>query len=1180
MVFFCGAGVSVPTGIPGFRGLVQQLYSRLNTSPTSSEKRALDRSEFDTALDSLEARFNPGTMREEVVRLLTVPPSPEPLRLHRALLEVARTPSGLHLVTTNYDDNFARAYDADDLQFDVGPNVPTDLDNWNSVVHLHGRVQASASAGATAPLVLTDTDFGEAYLRRRWAAEFVLSLMDRYTVVFVGYSMADVVVRYLAKAVSGRRARNRIYSLVGYTDQIQREQRASQWQAHRIEPILYNSRDGHELLVRSVEEWARLSQDPHGYRVHLAVSGLSGAPDRGTHATDPERVVWALKDPAAAWPAFNQLRRDPVPGPEAAAWLHEFARRGLLEGTVSPKQHERGPAGPMITGRVEQQMLQTDSVAQAATIWIEIHAHAPAVFKWVIEHGRSLHFELRRRLWDRLTAADQELPEIPPRLIRLWTLLLAEPPDDYEFLLRLDPILSSLSGLQSEATDDILLRLLRPRLGVFPGPAPYRTSASGPEGAALQECAHTDVVLGCHDRSHGFNVLTEVEPSRFPGFLVRHAVVLTEYLRSALHLVSRSDQLDARFIHFQSGDAEMNADQQRRLLHEFVGAWTLLLDWVRESYRALPQGDTRREDLLRSWIASDETTLRRLALETIAQDDDADFDLAGRILLGRPHGLLLDDACSQEVLSVLRRVGARGSRELQAKLAEAIQLVLTADEEPDSGGASLAGVESRLEALDEGGMSLPPEALKFLAKHRERRGAARQHESQATPVLTGPIRCVVDALQHGTVDPEAFERFVRKRPVAGLVALERLGHAGQWPMELWKRALRMVRTRVGKSGSRHGSRLAELLLRIPDDLFSGIHSELSWLLGDLAEHWSRDDDTAFWHLWGRGWAHRSLDSADFSRTHALMDAMNTTAGRYADAALKRIRNVRAGSSGPIADRHLSILDQLARDESGPSGLLILASWLNWLYVHAPEWTTESIVSRMRWGQRSPADGRSEEVRMLWEVMAVRGSLTPDLVRALGPDLWTAVRRHKEFADGENLVRLFIYVSTWDQPRLIEQNDCRQLARIVVRDKPLQVGVALREVLKRNPGPADLTWRETVRPWLEHYWPREKALNTAESSTALVDVIMETGDAFPDAVEWANGYLTPLNEQIGSVWYHKRVWKEHPRAALALLHRIVPSGGVDPWARSSLTDMLRGLREVDSTLPRDSRFVELERRAAH
>ena len=90
-------------------------------------------------------------------------------------------------------------------------------------------------------------------------------------------------------------------------------------------------------------------------------------------------------------------------------------------------------------------MLQTDSVANAVAFWIEIHAHSPEVFQWVINRGHKIGFELRRRLWDRLVSIENGLPDIPPRIARLWTLLLAEPPDDAEFLLRLDRILSNLS---------------------------------------------------------------------------------------------------------------------------------------------------------------------------------------------------------------------------------------------------------------------------------------------------------------------------------------------------------------------------------------------------------------------------------------------------------------------------------------------------------------------------------------------------------------------------------------------------------------------------------------------------------------------------------------------------------------------------------------------------------------
>ena len=89
--------------------------------------------------------------------------------------------------------------------------------------------------------------------------------------------------------------------------------------------------------------------------------------------------------------------------------------------------------------------------------------------------------------------------------------------------------------------------------------------------------------------------------------------------------------------------------------------------WGRRLRCAFPQGDTRREDLLRSWIATDEKTLWRLALDTIAEDDDADFDLVGPILLRRPQGLLSDGDCSREVLSALRGAGARGSPELHGR---------------------------------------------------------------------------------------------------------------------------------------------------------------------------------------------------------------------------------------------------------------------------------------------------------------------------------------------------------------------------------------------------------------------------------------------------------------------------------------------------------------------------------
>ena len=40
VVFFCGAGISYPAGLPDFSGLVEQLYIKLGTTQLSIEEQA------------------------------------------------------------------------------------------------------------------------------------------------------------------------------------------------------------------------------------------------------------------------------------------------------------------------------------------------------------------------------------------------------------------------------------------------------------------------------------------------------------------------------------------------------------------------------------------------------------------------------------------------------------------------------------------------------------------------------------------------------------------------------------------------------------------------------------------------------------------------------------------------------------------------------------------------------------------------------------------------------------------------------------------------------------------------------------------------------------------------------------------------------------------------------------
>jgi NAD-dependent SIR2 family protein deacetylase len=58
VVFFCGAGVSYPAALPDFKGLVDQLYQKLNTTKEIIEQRAFEQDKYDATIDLLERRYS------------------------------------------------------------------------------------------------------------------------------------------------------------------------------------------------------------------------------------------------------------------------------------------------------------------------------------------------------------------------------------------------------------------------------------------------------------------------------------------------------------------------------------------------------------------------------------------------------------------------------------------------------------------------------------------------------------------------------------------------------------------------------------------------------------------------------------------------------------------------------------------------------------------------------------------------------------------------------------------------------------------------------------------------------------------------------------------------------------------------------------------------------------------
>ena len=232
-----------PACLPDFEGLADRIaagtgQTRQNSEPVDRFLGRLQHRQVD-----VHARAAQALSRGDL----------KPTELHRDLLRLFSGAGQVRVVTTNFDRLFEQASkDVLDSSPEVfrAPALPLG-NEFNGIVHVHGAVSHPGG------MVLTDRDFGSAYLTEGWARRFLVALFRDFTVLFVGYGHNDTVMNYLARALP-ESAASRRFALTGQHDaDLQR------WRILGIEPIQYPQDNDvdysklHEGIRRLAEEFGR-----------------------------------------------------------------------------------------------------------------------------------------------------------------------------------------------------------------------------------------------------------------------------------------------------------------------------------------------------------------------------------------------------------------------------------------------------------------------------------------------------------------------------------------------------------------------------------------------------------------------------------------------------------------------------------------------------------------------------------------------------------------------------------------------------------------------------------------------------------------------------------------------------------------------------------------------------------
>jgi hypothetical protein len=321
VVFFCGAGVSRPVGLPGFFDLTKQILARLGVSAGSKISAlmapaiAANDPELAPPLDQifglLQREYTPERVEQEVAIVLRTPRNAT-TSFHETVLRLSSNPDHApFVVTTNFDLMFERARRR--LQLWSPPMLPvvTGDQTPSGVVYLHGRLPNTHGSSYGRALVLGSADFGRAYLADGWATTFIRQLLERRVVVLLGYSASDPPIRYLLEGLhASTSARLRpIYSFDrGHTGEVQ-----AKWRDLGVNAIPFEQFDD---LWASLEAWAARADDVQSWKAHV-LSLASKSPRE--HRPYQRGQVAALVATAEGAKAFAEA--SPAP---PAEWLCVF----------------------------------------------------------------------------------------------------------------------------------------------------------------------------------------------------------------------------------------------------------------------------------------------------------------------------------------------------------------------------------------------------------------------------------------------------------------------------------------------------------------------------------------------------------------------------------------------------------------------------------------------------------------------------------------------------------------------------------------------------------------------------------------------------------------------------------------------------------------------------------------
>jgi hypothetical protein len=294
----------------------------------------------------------------------------------------------------------------------------------------------------------------------------------------------------------------------------------------------------------------------------------------------------------------------------------------------------------------------------------------------------------------------------------------------------------------------------------------------------------------------------------------------------------------------------------------------------------------------------------------------------------------------------------------------------------------------------------------------------------------------------------------------------------------------------------------------------------------------------------------------------LTDSLNSPAGRLAEVLFKKIAKGEDGHELPkiIHDRLGKLV--AATGTFGRLARVRLAAETSFLFHHAPKWTEKNVVPMFDWS--------SPEAAAAWSARKYSNSIGSPELFALTKDPFLELFGRTDVPEED----LDIF-SGWLTAIVLANASSNAgypitpaEARAALRKAGTRVlsSVAHRlaiEMEKAQPNEKLAKWQGIVGPVFLSIWPLDVDLQTSASTFKLVQILLATGNAFPEAAEAIIPFLrSEAPRQHTSVFAISKaddvIYSSSPARLLDLLVAVAgdaPAGSV--YGLGKALDRLKG-----------------------